>query len=259
MFDPNCGIYVITSPSGKRYVGQSVNIRRRWIRHKQDLKSGIHVNRKLLNTALKYGVDSLTFSVWCNCAVGDLGLLEQIAYDEIKPELNLGTCGDAPLLGKNHTEATKRRLRLANLGRKMSPEAIEKVREARAKQVFPPETLEKRRKAMTGRRHTEAAIERMRLAAAVRSANAATRAKLSETRRAAWALVGKDVARSQMAAVRAHWKPKEQTRVRCIDSGREFSSVDEVKAVLGHDPFSIRRACRGVRKTAYGMRWEFIS
>lgn len=46
------GIYKITSPSGKIYIGQSVNIERRFLDYKKSLKKS---QIKLYNSIKKYG------------------------------------------------------------------------------------------------------------------------------------------------------------------------------------------------------------
>lgn len=258
MFDPNCGIYVITSPSGKRYVGQSVNIKRRWIRHRHDLKSGKHVNGKLQNTAKKYGVDSLVFEVWCNCAQDSLAEFEQAAYDEIRPELNIGCAGIAPLLGKKHSEKTKERLRQVNLGRKMSPDAVAKIKAARAKQIFSEEAILKRAASHRGAKRSSETIERIKAEMKRRSRDPVFLQKIANAQRNYWASLDAKTLAARMAVVHAGQKPAPIIPVRCVDTGQEFASLEEVQSVLGHDPFSVKRACRGVRKTAYGMRWEFV-
>ena len=49
------GIYTITSPSGKVYVGQSWNMSKRWTKHKIDCKS---VKNKLYSSFKKYGIEA---------------------------------------------------------------------------------------------------------------------------------------------------------------------------------------------------------
>lgn len=49
------GIYKITSPTGKVYVGQSVDIEKRWNQYKNENKS--FVGPRLYNSLLKHGLD----------------------------------------------------------------------------------------------------------------------------------------------------------------------------------------------------------
>lgn len=60
----NCGIYSILNKfDGKIYVGQSVNIHKRFIRHKSALKCNYHPNIHLQNSWNKYGKDSFEFNI----------------------------------------------------------------------------------------------------------------------------------------------------------------------------------------------------
>ena len=55
------GIYKITSPSGRHYIGQSVDVKRRWTQHrcpKRQIKQPV-----LLNSFIKYGVESHEFTL----------------------------------------------------------------------------------------------------------------------------------------------------------------------------------------------------
>lgn len=69
-----CGIYKITSPSRKVYIGQSKNIYKRWLQYRSlNCKSQI----LLYNSLKKYGVDKHVFEIVCECSPLDLISLEQ--------------------------------------------------------------------------------------------------------------------------------------------------------------------------------------
>ena len=58
------GIYSITSrKNGKRYIGSSIGIDRRWRDHLHDLKNNKHFNSHLQNHYNKYGEDDLIFTI----------------------------------------------------------------------------------------------------------------------------------------------------------------------------------------------------
>jgi group I intron endonuclease len=62
---PIIGIYKITSPSGKIYIGQSVNIDRRWIHYGNiDCKQQPHI----FNSLKKYGPENHTFDKIEECS-----------------------------------------------------------------------------------------------------------------------------------------------------------------------------------------------
>lgn len=106
-----CGIYKITSPSGKFYIGSSINVSDRIARHKKHLEKKIHKNEVLQRAWEKYKGD-LNFEQILICRKEDLLFYEQLCIDGLKPEYNL--CPRASnTLGYKHTEETRAKLRAA--------------------------------------------------------------------------------------------------------------------------------------------------
>lgn len=65
-----CGIYKITGPSGRVYVGQSRDIWSRWNDHVKDLEAGEHTNQHLQSAWIAHGPESFQFELieevyWC--------------------------------------------------------------------------------------------------------------------------------------------------------------------------------------------------
>lgn len=78
------GIYlIIHKTSGKVYVGQSVDIYRRWKQHKAYLRNNTHENHILQNTWNKYGENDFEFMIIHECSqnIDELNALE-IEYIE---------------------------------------------------------------------------------------------------------------------------------------------------------------------------------
>ena len=72
------GIYKITNPSGKIYIGQSINIEKRFKEYKWSKAKG----QPILNRSfLKYGFDKHIFEVVCECKKSELYQLE--AYYQV--------------------------------------------------------------------------------------------------------------------------------------------------------------------------------
>lgn len=69
------GIYKIISPSGNIYIGQSINIFKRF---KQYLTLGNNIKKQpiLYNSFLKYGVENHKFEIITECGLGELDQLE---------------------------------------------------------------------------------------------------------------------------------------------------------------------------------------
>ncbi|MDE2105374.1 MAG: GIY-YIG nuclease family protein [Patescibacteria group bacterium] len=83
------GIYEISDPSGRRYVGASVDMAARWTQHRALLRQGAHHNKRLQDAWNRYGEDAMRFRVVEAVANPDeLWAAEQVAIDRLKPEHN---------------------------------------------------------------------------------------------------------------------------------------------------------------------------
>ena len=68
------GIYKITNPKGKVYIGKSINIKKRFYQYKKSLGKG----QTILNRSfLKYGIEKHTFEIVCLCDYEELNNLER--------------------------------------------------------------------------------------------------------------------------------------------------------------------------------------
>jgi group I intron endonuclease len=140
------GIYKITSPSGRVYIGQSVNIEKRFNSYKR-----MHVKNikqtKLHRSFLKYGVECHSFEIILECNNSQLNNHER-QYQELFNCLNYGlnckltktldrsgkvsketllkmsiaSTGNKNWLGKKHTQDAKHKMSLAKKGKIHSEE-----------------------------------------------------------------------------------------------------------------------------------------
>ncbi len=123
-----CGIYKITSPKGRVYIGQSVDIETRWKQYKfLNCKSQSKIYRSLK----KHGVENHIFEIIEQCDFDDLVCRErywQDFYDVLNGGLNLilTECGELKII---MSDETKEKLRIANTGKKRSEETKQKLRE----------------------------------------------------------------------------------------------------------------------------------
>lgn len=159
-----CGIYKIESPSGSIYIGQSVNILKRWRDYKR--YSNNRNQRILFNSFRKYGIELHMFSIICELPKDTppcvLSVYEQFCMDQYKEAgVKMMNIRDAGNRGK-HSEETKLKQSLKATGRKHTPETLIKL--SLAKRGKPgnrlgtkctPEQAERNRVAMKGKKHTE--------------------------------------------------------------------------------------------------------
>ena len=121
------GIYKITSPSGKVYIGQTINIQRRFKTYKS-LKC--KEQPKLYNSLLKYGVENHRFEV-----IGEFMKSELTKYERYFQEmfdstgingLNCSLVATDEFSGE-HSEETKNKMSKSAKGKKKTAEHIAKL------------------------------------------------------------------------------------------------------------------------------------
>lgn len=78
--DKNCGIYKVTSPSGRVYIGQAVNIKRRF-RQYENL-TNCERQTKLYRSFKKHGAENHQFDIIEYCSKEELNCSERFWQDE---------------------------------------------------------------------------------------------------------------------------------------------------------------------------------
>lgn len=120
----NCGIYSITFENGKRYIGQSVNIRSRLQYHQRGAKNG--KDWPVYRAMRKH---EFTFEVLCVCPADQLNAMERehiASFNTVVPNgYNLIDGGGQQ--GRLH-ESTKQKLSIAHKGKHLSEEHKAKLR-----------------------------------------------------------------------------------------------------------------------------------
>lgn len=121
------GIYKITSPSGKIYVGQSTNIEKRFTDYK---KLNCKYQVKIYRSILKYGFENHIFEIICECDVLNLNEKEQF-YQELFYCIGKNGLNCKITTSKDKTgylsEETKLKIKNKALGRNVSKETKEKM------------------------------------------------------------------------------------------------------------------------------------
>lgn len=168
------GIYKITSPTGRIYVGQSRDIAKRFAAYKRmDCKS----QPKIYNSLKRHGVANHVFEVLELCDEADLNKLEMQYISKYKcttKGLNVKAGGDySPCaeetkakiskaqIGKVVEQRTRDKLRKINLGKKYSDETKQKLSKQRKGNRYAlgfkhtSETKAKMKIRQTGRKHSE--------------------------------------------------------------------------------------------------------
>lgn len=178
------GIYKITSPSGKIYIGQSVNILSRINKYKN---AKCITQPIILKSILKYGWENHVFEIVCKCEQSELNEKERY-YQEMfdcigKNGLNCmlthtrTKSGKArqetidKLTGRKLPESTREKMR----NKKISEETRRKISQSNTGRVMSEETKRKISESNSGKKRTQEYIDKMKL----RIVSDETKAKLS--------------------------------------------------------------------------------
>jgi group I intron endonuclease len=140
------GIYCIRLKD-KFYVGQSVNIARRFKEHKRLLLSEKHYSEKLLRSVKKYGIDSFSFEIIELCNEAILTEKEQYWIDLLDCFNSGFNCLPAAKssIGFKHSDETKKIMSEKAKGKKLSEDHKAKIGESIKGKKYTSERLEKSR------------------------------------------------------------------------------------------------------------------
>lgn len=183
MNTPTIGVYIIINPKGRKYIGKSINIERRF---KGYAAGRCKTQTKLYHSILKYGWDKHEKVVWVckekdidsieryyiswwsttkyglNCLSGGGGIrptAEQIKkMSESKKGLMAGDKN--PMYGKKWTQ--ERRDRQSEIAKNISDETRRKISIGNTGRVFSKESREKKSKSLMGHPVSEQVREKLR-------------------------------------------------------------------------------------------------
>ncbi len=189
----NCGIYCLTFPNGKFYIGSSCVIKKRTRIHECELESGRHKNGRLQKAYNKYKLmEKKTLLV---CSRDELKFYEQLIIDGLKPPLNISRNAYRP---------------------EMTPEVCAKIAEAARGRLVSDETRRKMSQSRKGRKLSDELKARLSALAQGRKNSTETREKMSQAKK------GKKLSEAHRAA-RSDIQIKKWAKWRA-DNGREMSS-----------------------------------
>lgn len=123
MTTKKCGIYKITSPSNKTYIGKSRDIKHRWNAYKRLDCDGQYA---ILNALKKYGPENCSFEILEVCSVEKLTEREMHYISKFKSDVdgyNLTKGGE----GMNPTEETRKKMSAAGKGKVFSNSTLLKM------------------------------------------------------------------------------------------------------------------------------------
>lgn len=170
-----------TSPSGKSYIGQTSDFKKRCKEHRLGSKC-----TAFSNAVKRYGWDAFTHQVLADgLSLEEANQLEAALISQhntiIPHGYNLRSGGDNGL----HSEETKRKMSRVQKGKTISPEAREKMSKAKIGLQLTDDHRSKISESLKGRPVSEETRKKIALSLNGHSLSDATRAKISATKKAA--------------------------------------------------------------------------
>lgn len=167
-----CGIYMIKNTvNGKVYIGQSVNIARRWAKHKRELKkNNYHEKQHLQDSWNKYGESNFEFKIIEECQPNATILNERETYwigfyDSSNKEKGYNKAlSGGTTLGIKFSDEIREKMSKSRLGMAFSEEHRKKIGEANRKRVISEQMRRKIAEANRRRVYTASMRENARSA-----------------------------------------------------------------------------------------------
>ena len=224
------GVYrIICSANEQRYIGSSVNVYQRELKHFRLLRRGKHFNPHLQTAFDKYGETSFKFDVLFFCGPGNLIALEQMAMDAICPAFNVLQAA-SPRVGLRHSEETKAKIAATSLGRRHTPEARARISATLRGHTVSPETRDKLSIQRKGKPGFKLTPEQQ----AKRDASATGKKRTQEQRdRISAAHMGvrpTEETRAKMSAAHIGIRPTEETRAKMRNRKHTQEARDKIRA-----------------------------
>lgn len=226
------GIYKITNIiTGEEYVGQSVDIKKRWYEHKRKLNNATH---SLKISFKKFGIDKFEFIVLELCEQESLNERETHWINKLKPVFN-------SFKGGGYTR------------REISHETLEKL-STKAKAQWNALSMEKKTeyltKYLTGPKIGHLVSEETR--EKLRQANLGkTQSKYTiEKRKATF------IAKKQNGYVQDNKGHKK--KVICLNNGIVYDSAKDAARAINVDPSCITHVIKGRQKTVRGYKFQLL-
>lgn len=226
------GIYLVTNKiNGHQYVGQSIDIKRRWVEHK--CPSNIANDRTINKAYRKYGFDNFDYQVIEECSEEMLDEREKFWINKLHPVYNMNE-GGVGNKGHHHSESTKKILSFKSKTQWENSTEEEKAKRIANNLKGQPkghkvslETRDKLRLINLGKKHSEE-----------------TKRKMSMSKK------GKNDNKSHFKTVIA---------IKNNDAVAIFFSVRFAGEYLNIHPSSITKVLKGERKTASNYNWKYWS
>ena len=284
------GIYKITNKiNNKCYIGQSVNIEDRLKKHIYKLENGNHVNTYLQNSWNKYGKENFEFDILYVISdeiIDQNEIKNLLDYYEIKyideynsmyneKGYNIQSGGNSG----RHSDVTKEKLRMINIGKKASEETKKKMSE---NNYWKGKDRSGENNPMYGEHHSEETKQKISESLKGKAfseehkkniSNSKKGTKLSDEhkQKISESIKGENnpfYGKCHSEETRKKLRETNGKKVHCITTDKYFDSLAEASEYYGCDRGGIGKCCNGKTKYFYKIKdengnivrleWEFV-
>lgn len=138
------GVYCFTNlTNGKSYIGSSIDLRGRMYDYYNVKYLSTHTSMPICMALLKYGYSGFSLEILEYCAREDCVSRENYYFALLEPEYNIAKHASAPMLGRNHTIATKAKISLLRTGVFRSAETRKQISDGLLGRIQSEETKRK--------------------------------------------------------------------------------------------------------------------
>ena len=259
------GIYMLVCRvNGKRYIGQSKNIKRRLNEHRRGKSYSTIIGKAIA----KYGWDAFDKTVLEFCPVEKLDEKEIYYIAKLKPEYNLAKGGEGPT-GVSPSAETREMMR-ENTKKRWEDGELQKLIKKPIICLDTGKIFDSVKRAAVSVGIDPSAISavlngRGKTAGGYRWDYLNPNNKVSEeiSKKMSKANSGRKQSAEQIEKRAAHFKGKKYKNynsykpVVCVETGEIFKSVKSAAESVGVTPGSLSNVLHGIRKTAGGYHWKF--
>lgn len=229
------GIYKITNPKGKIYIGRAIDIERRWKKEYKSLRCKSQT--KLYYSLKKYGPENHQFEVVEECLFEQLdereiywGLFFNVLDQKIGLNLRLGN-------GKGSvSKETRRKISKGNIGKKRTQETKDKMREIN-----------------TGRRW-KFSDEQVKIIRKKANKTIKENGGMNWGHKITKARKNKPIPKKWIKIIQFD---KEMNQIKIWESIKSAEEYINNKKYKNKAPDNIGACCRGKQKSAYGFIWKY--
>ena len=287
----NSGVYkIISKRDGKYYPGSSKHLlaqvgnHGRKYEHFYHLRKGEHHCRHLQYAYNKYGENNFIFVIIKNHIPENQLLIEEqklldiaktepkMCYSknyvagkvemtpEVRKKISIANTGRQTFLGRHHTQEAKEKLRLFNIGKKLSQEVKDKISQAKKGQLMGELNPNFGNKLSEKQTHRQSEIWKEKYK------NGYVSPRIG--RKHSYETITKMQKSHKNQDMSFCWKPVKQINKDTGEVIREWESITQAAQTFSN-PLSaqtcIGSVCRKsqgkagrINKTAYGFKWEFV-